>query len=212
MELRMGNSGFTIELKSAALFGLTALVLSFVTGMASGNSLGYALFKSSIITLVFGAIGYGAVVVLKEVRARAHRNSRPRGGAGGQHDAVVSAPGEGPDEGQPGAGDQGDKEKKPDTGLEKEFEPLKSGDLKSYTSGPAPLDGKMGKHFVSEQKTVKYEPKIIAEAIRTMIRRDDKDLDLDRSRWSISAGKPTSDWPPLRSSISSGSSPKVQAV
>jgi len=28
---------------------------------------------------------------------------------------------------------------------------------------------------VSEQKTVKYEPKIIAEAIRTMIRRDDKD-------------------------------------
>lgn len=175
MELRMGGlSGFTIELKSAALFGLTALVLSFVTGMASGNSLGYALFKSSIITLVFGAIGYGAVVVLRRFVPELIEILGPAAAPEDGTDAVVSAPGEGTDEGQPGA-DQGDKEKKPDAGLEKEFEPLKSGDLKSYTSGPAPLDGKMGKHFVSEQKTVKYEPKIIAEAIRTMIRRDDKE-------------------------------------
>jgi hypothetical protein len=176
MELRMGGlSGFTIELKGAAVFGLTALVLSFITGVASGNSLGYALFKSFIITLVFCAIGYGAVVVLRrfvpELIEVLGTQAPQEDGIG----AGLPSAEERPDEGQAGPEEQGTADKKADAKLEKEFEPLKSGDFKNYSSGAAPQDGKMGKHFVSEQKTVKYEPKIIAEAIRTMIRRDDKE-------------------------------------
>lgn len=176
MELRMGGlSGFTIELKSAALFGIIALVLSFITGIAAGNSLGYALFKSFIITLVFGAIGYGAVVVLRRFVPELIEILGPAPAQDDGTEAVLPSaePGTGGD--QAGPENPGEKEKKPDAGLEKEFEPLKSGDFKSYSSVAAPEDGKMGKHFVSEQKTVKYEPKIIAEAIRTMIRRDDKE-------------------------------------
>ena len=33
-------------------------------------------------------------------------------------------------------------------------------------------ESKMGKHILVEEKRVKYEPKIVAEAIRTMISRD----------------------------------------
>lgn len=176
MTFRMGAiSGFALEVKSAALFAVIALVLSFITGIAAGNNLANAFITSIVISLVFAAIGYGAVVVLRRfVPELIESLGIDSPGAKDFEDVQVpseEAPGAAPADGEPPEG----QEKKTDEKLEKEFAPFKSGDFKNLSSTTATGDGKLGKHIVSEQKTVKYEPKIIAEAIRTMIRRDDKD-------------------------------------
>ncbi|MBP7584164.1 MAG: hypothetical protein KBA61_09040 [Spirochaetes bacterium] len=166
-------TGISAEVKSAAVFALAALVLSLITGIAAGNNLANALVTSVILTLVFAAIGYGAVVVLRRfVPELIEALGNASRGAGEFEDVSVAQEAGAAAERAVDAG-QELPERKSDEKLEKEFTPFGKGDFKNL--GSTTGDGKLGTHFVKEQKTVKYEPKIIAEAIRTMIRRDDKD-------------------------------------
>lgn len=166
-------TGLSAELKCAAVFAVAALVLSFVTGIASGNNLANALVTSVILTLVFAAIGYGAVVVLRRFVPEIIEALGGASRGTGEFDDVRVSPEESAAAERSAEEGQETPERKSDDTLEKEFAPFGKGDFKNL--GSTTGDGKLGTHFVKEQKTVKYEPKIIAEAIRTMIRRDDKD-------------------------------------
>ena len=174
MAFRMGAmTGLTAEVKSAAVFAAAALVLSFVTGIAAGNKLASALVTSVILALVFAAIGYGAVVVLRRFVPEIIEALGSAARGSGEFDDLSVAPEAGAAAERAVDAGQEIPERKSDEKLEKEFTPFGNGDFKNL--GSTTGDGKLGTHFVKEQKTVKYEPKIIAEAIRTMIRRDDKD-------------------------------------
>ncbi len=158
-------------MKSGArsLFGLAALLLSFITGIATGNNPLYALVKSLVLTVVFAGIGYGAVIILRRFVPELVEILDSPGKIGEVDEG--DAPGHEPE--ADASGDSGgDGERKPDTVLEKEFEPLKSGDLKHFSGVDGVKEGSMGKHYMKEEKKVKYEPTIIAAAIRTMMSRD----------------------------------------
>ncbi len=179
MTFRLGTYGsLALELKSAVIFGVTAMVLSLLTGLLSGNSAGNALFTSLIITLVFAGIGYGAILILRRFVPEVldvFDVPAPDGEGGGGEEIEASSKKEDTAGETPGEAPAEDGVPRTDEGLKKEFEPFRAGDFKSYESRTDGDVGSLGKHFMSEQKTVKYEPKIIAEAIRTMIRRDEKD-------------------------------------
>ena len=57
---------FDLEVKAAVLFGLSALVLSTLIGVISGNGFSAVLLKSFLMTMVFAALGYGIITVVKK--------------------------------------------------------------------------------------------------------------------------------------------------
>lgn len=169
------------EVKAAAFFGVGSLFLSLVIGLAAGNTFGNAFLTSFVMALVFSILGYAAVTVVKRFVPELFEVF-----------AGASAPGSGDFQGEapvaperadsrPAGGDSGydgepaeseEKEAELKTGID--FEPVDSASYARYSSKPEMGDGKLGKHIVVNQKKVKYEPKIVAEAIRTMMKRDNE--------------------------------------
>ncbi len=169
MEMRLVNiSGAGLEVKSAAAFGIIALTLSFILGLLAGNGFGFVLLRSLILCLVFAGIGFGAIVVLRRFVPEFIEVIEG---------SIVSNPeSEDVDVGEtapPSSESELPAEEGEEPSGEKQFQPLGKDDFMRVSVGPSVGEGKLGKHFVDEKKTVKYEPKIIADAIRTMIRRDE---------------------------------------
>ncbi len=168
MEMRLANfSGMGLEAKSASLFGIIALVVSFVLGLLAGNSFGFVLLRSLVLALIFAGIGFGAIVVLRRfvpefvdvlagsIVSNQEGEDVDIGEAAPSFESTIST------------------ENVALPSEDKKFQPLEKDGYMKVSVGPSVTEGKLGKHFVDEKKTVKYEPKIIADAIRTMIRRDE---------------------------------------
>jgi len=166
-----------LELKTAVLFGMISLVLSLVIGIASGNNFGNALITSMILMLVFSGLGYGVIFVLRNFVPEFLEVFNSSSGVDHTGDTIDLNNEQVSDDTVPeGVGDTLDTD---DSGLPGgkagdtvDFEPLETKEMKRYSTGSEKQDSKLGKHIVVDQKKVKYEPKIVAEAIRTMMRRD----------------------------------------
>jgi hypothetical protein len=161
--------GMGLEYKSGAVFGVMALFLSIIFGILAGNGIGTILLKTGILSLVFVAIGYGIVLVIRKYVPELYDAINGILVSVPVTDGVVetdknqksaaAAPGE-------VSGTQiPEQEKQTD-----EFVPMKDSDFvkTEYSSEK----GKMGKHYVVDEKKFKYEPKIMAEAIKTMMKKD----------------------------------------
>lgn len=174
------------EFKSSALFGALAFVLSLTIGLFAGNSLGQIAFRSFLLTLVFAALGYGAVYVLRrfvpEVFELLDSQAVPAGGEeGAELPGLEKISGdEAPREAGAGdaAGESGEKpsveaskaEPIDEATMTEGFTPFKQSDFTNLSTAQ-PEKGKLGKHLF-EAKKMKFEPKIMAEAVRTMMGRD----------------------------------------
>lgn len=160
-----------LEAKSAMLFGITALVISFVLGLLAGNNIGFVLLRTLMLSLVFAGIGFGVIVVLRkfvpEFIEMIESVQSPKDEALDE-DVIIDQNVEMP------SSDISFDSKESEKVTEKvKFEPFGKEDFVNISSQPSFTEGKLGKHFIDEKKKIKYEPKIIAEAIRTMIRRDE---------------------------------------
>jgi hypothetical protein len=165
--LNLKNMG--LEYKSGAVFGVMALFLSIIFGILAGNGFGTILLKAGILTLVFIAIGYGIVFVIRKYVPELYDAISGIMVSVSVKDGVVetdntqksaaAAPGEGSGTLGPEQGKQAD-----------EFVAMKDSDFAKteYSSEKR----KMGKHYVVDEKKFKYEPKIMAEAIKTMMKKD----------------------------------------
>ena len=169
-----------LEIKTAVIFGTISLVLSLVIGIASGNNFGNALITSMILMLVFSGLGYGIILVLNnfvpeflEVFRKFNEPSNVdhTGDTIDINNEKVSETAEQDGFGEISEG-EGSGSPRSEAGDPVDFEPLETKDMKRYNTGSEKQDAKLGKHIVVDQKKVKYEPKIVAEAIRTMMRRD----------------------------------------
>ncbi|MBN1497824.1 MAG: hypothetical protein JXA07_13695 [Spirochaetes bacterium] len=177
-----------IEYKSTALFGLTALLLSFLVGSLAGISWYIVILRSLVLMAVFAAIGYGICVILRKFvpevygfltsfPAAARTDREP-----GEETVIDVAGGEEPAYG-------GDEERteapaSPDVaeGPHGEgFRELEKEGLAHYSTSPTGTNGgsgvhtpsgKLGKHIIEKEKLAKYEPKIMAQAVRTMMGKD----------------------------------------
>ncbi len=193
----MQLSGVKPEFKVSAFFGALALLFSFMTSLFAGNRFSHVAVTSCVLAAVFAAIGYGIMYVLKRYVPEIYEalagiggfsigrrvapeemvkvNIEPQAGAEPLREEAAGAPAE------PAAEEPRDEEprdegipeppaaevRKADTSAA--FVPLKETDF-SRVSAQA-QEGKLGKHIIEEKK-IRYEPKIMAEAIRTMIGRD----------------------------------------
>lgn len=172
-----------IEYRISLLMGLVALFFSLLAGLASGINFSVIIIRSFIFLAVFGLIGYAVVFVLKryvpEVKElkniqkgssdvpNTEYKPMEKGATG--VDDTLSQSGSVPDYSEPA--DDSDTSSLSST--EGKFTPFNEGDFDHLnTVSPKVEDGKLGKHIVVNEKEVKYEPQIMAKAIRTMMSRD----------------------------------------
>ena len=166
-----------IEQKYGSVFGLAAFLLSFLTGLVSGVSFAVTIIRSLIMAPVFFIVGYGIITVLKKYVPEIYEALAAAGEKSGESGL------EGQTEISLSGIDQGaDADEYDETGKVKgeEFTEFTQKDFDRYkTTEDSGLDaafnasgGKMGKHIIVQEQFNSYEPKIMAQAIRTMMSKD----------------------------------------
>lgn len=173
-----------LEYKSTALFGSTALLLSFLIGLIAGIRLNVVVLRSFLLMVVFAVIGFGICIILKKYVPEVYEIVSALAalpGAGKEDEAAA-------DQGTVQA-DTGDVEGRDSEGMGEtletpsapgasDFKELEKEGLSHYSTasgGTGSINtktGKMGKHILESEKLAKYEPKIMAQAVRTMMSKD----------------------------------------
>lgn len=177
------------EYKAALIMGLGALVISILIGAASGVSAATLMIRSAIALPVFAGMGFGASTVIKKFVPELYEILNLK------EDETV------PDVGlKDVASDESEKtsdipDSSDQTSSESSFQEFSKSDFSqaeesknqaednalnasleagavSNRSGGNAGDGKLGKHIVMSESFGKYEPKIMAQAIRTMLKQE----------------------------------------
>jgi hypothetical protein len=158
-----------IELKSGIFFCITALVLSIIAGLAGKVPGGMIFFRSLVIIPVFFGVGFGVVMILKKFVPEIYElitNLKQPKEEIQQQEIIIDTP---PD-------DSGESSEKPDQEFseftEKDYDRLQTINDSGLESSFHSSDGKLGKHVIVESQMSGYEPKVIAQAIRTMMSKD----------------------------------------
>jgi hypothetical protein len=174
-----------IEYKAGAVLGGTALILSSIVGMAAGNTVLYTFGRALFLGIVFAFLGTGLTLLLRKYVPELFEAFRE----GSFGDTAVPADGTPKEEPSTfSAGVSSFDASSPVTSTDvsspdssggentSEFVPLGDFAAGQKQYGDEHLDTakgsrSTGKHLL-EEKGMKYEPKIIAEAIRTMMSKD----------------------------------------
>jgi hypothetical protein len=145
------------------IFAGIGFAVSFTAGFMVGNRITYILFVSFLSTLAFGGLGFGIYSVLEKkvpeflefLRGLAGLVSE--GGAGSEEfatDRNFSV----------GDSEFGDESSGIESGMDLDGREKILAGAKS---------GKFGDHIMVDKIAIKNEPKLMAEAIRTMMAKDD---------------------------------------
>lgn len=182
MALMDKAAAISLEAKGGLLFGAFALVISLLFSLLAGNEFGVIVTRALMFTVIYAAIGYAALMIIKRVVPEVydilnnslHRIMHRRSD---NDEAAINM---NSNEGDAGKNDvsaantdsyQGNSAMAvSDKGFAEAFVPSDSTD---YTTVRTHGKGKkMGKHIILDDKKMQYEPKIMADAIRTMLKRD----------------------------------------
>jgi len=169
------------EYWAGIVFGGSALLLSLLISLATGNNLLYSLGQDFIFGLVFACVGFVAALVVKKFIPEFYDMGAPSDSvpieSSDNVEIVDGVPSTGNFSAPVSAAEpvrefsQSDDSIPPAEAGKVAFEPL-ADHVKNYDSGDLDTPrGKLGKH-VLENKAMKFEPKIMAEAIRTMMSKD----------------------------------------
>lgn len=182
-----------VEVRSALIMGLTALLVTFIVSLLAGNSPVLIVGRTFTMTFIFAVIGLAAMIILKQFVPEVYNIF-----AGGiKTDTVPEEPEDavldsetpeqnasdstsekyatGADESSFSEGEQSTEPEMTQTESdvhEEAFTPLDKDDYPRAGSGQDTKSSQMGKHIILDDKKVKYEPKVMAEAIRTIMGRD----------------------------------------
>ena len=166
-----------IEYKFLIIFGILSLIMSLLIGIISGIDFSVITIRMLIFVPIFAGLGYGIAFVLKryipelyQLLAGLNEDSTDVMGdkdETGNISEDISDPGR--DEASMGDEVDGDfTEFNSD-----DFTKLESVEGIDADKGTNISNKKLGKHIISKEKIAKYEPKLMAEAIRTMMSRDE---------------------------------------
>lgn len=174
----------TIEYKSTVLFGFTALFLSFIIGFLAGVRWNVVVLRSVLLMAVFSVIGYGICVILKKFVPEvygiltSHPAHMTEGAPGGEPDIDMQDGAQAEYAGEEGGVETAPPMESTEPPRGDEFRELEKDGLTHYStdagggSGVHTPTGKLGKHILEKEKLAKYEPKIMAQAVRTMMGKD----------------------------------------
>lgn len=176
----------SLEYKTSALLGCIALILSFLTGLIAGISWSVVILRTFILMLVFAAIGYGAATVLKIFVPEVY-NLLVTSSAQGPKEtpakqSVTEPAADGEAKSAPAEEEAAEIAAMPDISIAEapaaeSFKELEKENLAHFstakeTGAVNTGAGKLGKHILEKEKLAKYEPKIMAQAVRTMMSKD----------------------------------------
>ncbi|HOD13871.1 MAG TPA: hypothetical protein PK307_12370 [Spirochaetota bacterium] len=174
----------SLEYKTTMIFAVIALVLSLVTGFATGVRWGVVLLRSVILCAVFAGIGFGICMIVRKFVPEVYQflammaGIRQAADAGDQEIGLTETGTDDNAGGEPFAVEGGAEGVGPAAGASPgEFTELEKEGLAHYStaSGGTSVNtgsGKLGKHILEKEKMAKYEPKIMAQAVRTMMSKD----------------------------------------
>lgn len=192
-----------IEYRFTALFGLGAFIVSIFTGIVSGIGPATVFIRSFIILPLFAIFGFAIIFVIRKYvpefyeflngLQKDHAQEERNGAVENPEDAEIDSEPErqrnagAVSEDIPEIGDraiddvQGSKGGVDEKQQGELFSELKGEDFPSMESITdseleKPFDSdkrKLGKHIIIDEHFVKYEPRIMAEAVRTMMSKDE---------------------------------------
>ena len=163
-----------IEYKAAAVFGIGSFLLSVILSMFYGNTAGIIILRSVIFAVIFCAIGFSSLFVMKKYVPEFYDifNSGIPGSSAG-HDTAAEEANTSGDAGSSSAGGNADvsvyKDDKISFALDKTDDTETEADL-----GTIEDVSSTGTSDKEQDKMFKYEPEIAAQAIRTMMKKDEK--------------------------------------
>ncbi|MCW7464549.1 hypothetical protein EHQ96_11295 [Leptospira levettii] len=145
-------------------FAILGAIISSVCGFLVGNRIGYIFFVSLISTFAFGGLGFGIFSVLqkKVPEFLEFLSTFSIGGFGGGDHADDFDHEHGGMEPSSASGGSSD-----DFGVQ----PVGDGAMDAKLA--MAKSGKFGDHIIVDKIAIKNEPKLMAEAIRTMMAKDD---------------------------------------
>ncbi len=159
-----------IEFKSGIIFSVIALVFSVMAGLGGGVPAGVVFIRALIIVPVFFCIGFGVFFVMKNYvpelydllnRTKAVSDDIEHGGMEGTDIEkgidVEPVPSANPEFTE---------------FTEKDYDRLSTVNDSGVDEALNMPGAKLGKHIIVENQLNGYEPKIMAQAIRTMMSKD----------------------------------------
>lgn len=182
--IQLDNISF--EQKTAIIFGGAALFLSLIVGLVFGVGFGTVLFRSLLFAVFFAGLGFGIIYAVKRFvpelfeavsSAKSNQQGSPSLQQGDDNPDQKNNDADGI------AGETRGAAEKTDEAVQSGgFKEFKEDDYVAYkSSGGREMDSaidnaksaKLGKHIVVNEKLAKYEPKIMAQAVRTMLHKDE---------------------------------------
>jgi len=164
---------------SAVLFAVIAMGVSLTVGFIVGISWEVVVLRAVVFMLVFAAVGYGSTFVLKKYVPELYELiaavvSSPDAESAGINRAAADI---GPEafDGAAARADLTHQEASPSPDGFKELEGEKLAHYTTAAKGETKVDtasGKLGKHVIQKERLGRYEPKLMAQAVRTMMGRD----------------------------------------
>lgn len=181
MDLRSDIGKLGALHKGALIFGAIAFFLSLVIGLAAGNTIAYSFGRGFLFGILFTVIGFAVVVLIRKYVPELSGVGSSMGAPVDTSDKLEIIGGSADVSKEPSPESAGifqgeSDDVRVDAAQEEaplpRFEPLKD-HLKSIPGDELDAKGKarLGRHVLQE-KSMKYEPKIAAEAIRTLMSRD----------------------------------------
>ncbi len=145
-------------------FAILGAVISSVCGFLVGNRVSYIFFVSLLSTFAFGGLGFGVFSVLqkKVPEFLEFLSTFSIGGFGGEGHADDSFHDHDGTEPSSVSGASSD-----------DFGVQSVGDQAMDAKLAMAKSGKFGDHIIVDKIAIKNEPKLMAEAIRTMMAKDD---------------------------------------
>jgi len=158
------------EYKFGIVFSAVALVLSLATGFIAGISAGVVIVRGLVIAAVFFGMGFSVIMVVKRFVPEAYDVlSSPREPQTGEGEAAAGDAMPQVDEPYQEAGEEPPQFTE---FTEKDFDRYNTPGDSGIESSPDVSGGKLGKHVLVEQQFSGYEPKLMAQAIKTMMSKD----------------------------------------
>jgi hypothetical protein len=173
----------------SAGIGLIGLVLSFFIGILSGNSVFTVILRAFITLVILSLIGYGCIFVIKKYVPEIYEavnslkiNENPeinienpdvKAESKEENKDIEKTEKINPEESISELPDEAAAVSREDTKLEREFTEIeRQPDDYSSSISSDDIPHKKSEDFFKDRK-IKYEPKIAAQAIRTMMKRDE---------------------------------------
>lgn len=164
-------SGLGANVRTGLIFAILALIFSLFTGIISGVGIGVTLLRSLVMTAVFFVLGYAVIMVMKKYVPEVFE-------AIDDVQAVSVESKEPSEDDMPDEAVSDDGEYEPSMDGEEGINELSSEDGSLNDELDSAVEGRssLGRHtIVNEdvQEVLNYEPKVLAQAIRTMLQKDE---------------------------------------